>query len=85
MWAWTQGQEGVLLDRRKIISDGVFVNVVDLIDICTRAKEEATKTENLRLKDAADSVMSALVLHLGKRRAYIPEDLRPHYTYLMER
>lgn len=63
----------------------MFVNVVDLIDICTRAKAEAEKTENTRLKDAADSVMSALVLHLGKRRAYIPEELRQHYTYLMER
>lgn len=74
-----------MLDRTKQISNGVFVNVVDLIDICTRAKAEAEKTENTRLKDAADSVMSALVLHLGKRRAYIPEELRQHYTYLMER
>ena len=83
--AWTHGLEGRLLDRTKQISNGVFVNVVDLIDICTRAKAEAEKTENTRLKDAADSVMSALVLHLGKRRAYIPEELRQHYTYLMER
>lgn len=65
-------------------SNGIFVDVVDLIDRCTRAKERAERMQNEALENAADSIMSALVLVLGRRRAFIPEELREHYNLIME-
>lgn len=62
----------------------VFVNVVDMIDLCTSAKLRAARTHDERLMNAAVSLMSALVLHLGSRHAAIPAALRDHYNYLME-
>ena len=69
---------------RRNPSNGIFVDVVDLIDRCTRAKERAEKSHDIALENAADSVMSALILVLGRRRAFIPEELREHYNLIME-
>ena len=61
---------------------GIFINVVDMVDLCTSAKARAAQTQDEGLNDAATSVMSALVLHLGARHAEIPVALRPHYELL---
>ena len=66
-------------------TEGVLVNVVEMLDRCTRALDYAHKHDRKDLEDAAVSILSALVLVLGKRRAYIPEQLRPHYNLLMEK
>jgi hypothetical protein len=71
--------------KRTDLSAGVFVNVPELIDVCTRAFERASLSRDEGLHDAAQSVMSALVLVLGRRRAYIPEELREHYNLLMSK
>lgn len=66
-------------------SDGIFINVIETTDRCTRALDRAAKTNDPELAAAAESILSAIVRVLGKRRAYIPEDLRDHYNTLMER
>lgn len=71
--------------NRQNLSSGIFVNVVEQLDRCTRALDFAQKHEIKELEDAAVSVLSALMLVIGKRRAYIPEELRPHYNLLMEK
>lgn len=65
------------------MADGVYVNVVDLLDICTKAMTRANTLGDKELEMAARSVMSALVLHLGKRHASLPEEVRPLYNYLL--
>lgn len=62
---------------------GVYVNVVDLVDICTKALTRAATLGDRQLEMAARSVMSALVLHLGKRHASLPEEIRPLYNYIL--
>lgn len=73
------------MNRKTEIGDGIFVNVPELIDKCTRAYEITAMTRDSDVRDAAQSVMSALVLVLGKRRAYIPEELREQYNLLMRK
>jgi hypothetical protein len=68
--------------KRTDLSAGIFVNVPEMVDICTRATELAALTRDEGLQEASQSVMSALVLVLGRRRAYIPEELREHYNLL---
>lgn len=70
--------------NQRNVNEGIFVDVVDLIDRCTRAKERAERSHNEALGNAAESIMSALILVIGKRRAFIPEELRQHYNLIME-
>lgn len=65
-------------------ADGVFVNVVDLLDMCTRALAKAEHHNDHRLQAAAQSVMSALMLHVGKRHATLPEEVRPFYNKVIK-
>ena len=71
--------------NRRNWSDGIFVNVVETTDRCTRALERAARANDPELEAAACSILSALVLVLGRRRAYIPEELREHYNTLLEK
>jgi len=71
------------MNKRTDLSAGIFVNVPELVEVCTRAYEKSATSRNEELHVAAQSVLSALVLNLGKRRAYIPEELRGHYNLLM--
>jgi len=64
-------------------STGIFVNVVDMVDACTRAGIKAKETGDAKLESAAKSVMSACVFHLGKRHVELPGALREHYEYLI--
>jgi hypothetical protein len=66
------------------LNSGIYVNVPEMHDRCVRALDLAVKLDNQALSNAAQSVLSALILVLGKRRAYIPEQLRKHYNLLME-
>lgn len=72
-------------NKRTNLEAGIFVNVPELVEVCTRANERATLTRDEDIKNASVSVMSALILVLGKRRAYIPEELRDHYNLLMRK
>jgi hypothetical protein len=71
--------------KRTELNAGVFVNVPEMVDVCTRALERASLSRDEELQIAAQSVLSALVLSLGKRRSYIPEQLREHYNLLMRK
>lgn len=71
--------------KRTELSAGIFVNVPEMVDVCTRAFERASLSRDDELQVAAQSVMSGLVLSLGKRRSYIPEELREHYNLLMRK
>jgi hypothetical protein len=71
--------------KRTELGAGVFVNVPEMIEVCTRAYERASLTRDEEVHTAAQSVMSGLILVLGKRRAYIPEELREHYNLLMRK
>jgi hypothetical protein len=73
------------MNKRVDLETGVFVNVPELIEVCTRAYERVALTRDEEIHVAAQSVMSALVLHLGRRRAYIPEALRENYNLLMRK
>ena len=66
-------------------NSGIYINVSEMHDRCARALDKANKEDDPDLEVAATSVLSALVLVLGKRRAYIPEQLREHYNLLTER
>lgn len=59
------------------------MNVVDLLDICTKALARANTLGDKRMESAARSVLSALVLHLGKRHASLPEAIRPYYNHIL--
>ncbi len=63
---------------------GIFINVVEIVDACTRALALAKTNNDETLEAAAKSVMSAAVFHLGKRYADIPVALRTHYDYLLK-
>jgi len=73
------------MNKKTDLGDGIFVNVPELIDKCTRAYEITAASRDSELRDAAQSIMSALVLALGKRRAYMPEELREQYNLLMRK
>lgn len=66
------------------MTDGVFVNIPDLIDICTRAKARAIDNNDDELALCVKSVLSAAVLHLGSKHATLPEAVRPCYDKLLE-
>lgn len=66
------------------MTDGVFVNIPDLIDICTRAKSRAEANADEELALCVKSVLSAAVLHLGTKHATLPEAIRPCYDKLLE-
>jgi hypothetical protein len=65
------------------MSNGIFVNVVDIVDLCTRAFSKANQEGDEELFACAKSVMSAVVLHLGKKHAELPEAVRPCYNKLL--
>jgi len=73
------------MSKRTDLSAGIFVNVPEMIEVCTRAYERSTLTRDEEIHNAAQSVMSALVVSLGRRRAYIPEELRDYYNLLMRK
>lgn len=64
--------------------NGVHVVVPDMIGLCANALLIAQRKKDTRLHDAAVSVRSALVLHLDQRYAVLPEEIRRHYTYVIE-
>lgn len=68
--------------RRPRVEGGIFVNVVDMIDLCTASLVVAERNHDTKLEAAARSVMSALMLHVGSRHAELPPELRKHYDYL---
>lgn len=71
--------------KRTELGAGIFVNVPEMVDVCTRAYERAALTRDEEIYTAAQCVMSGLILVLGRRRAYIPEELRDHYNLLMKK
>jgi len=73
------------MNKRANLEAGIFVNVPELVEVCTRAYERSALTRDEELNTAAQSIMSALILNLGKRRAYIPEELREQYNLLMRK
>lgn len=71
-------KEGHLTNQAEI-----FVNVVDMVDACTRGIAKAAEIGDPLLESASRSVMSAIVFHLGKRHANLPGELRSNYDYLL--
>lgn len=65
-------------------TEGVYVVVPDMIGLCANALLIAERTEDTSLHDSAVSVRSALVLHLDKRFATLPEAIRPYYNRVIE-
>lgn len=63
----------------------IFVNVVDMIDLCVRArvKLETQAVPDEKLDNCWRSIMSALVHKLPNRYADLPKELRPYYDYLL--
>lgn len=61
---------------------GVYVNVPDTLGYVTVAFERAARDEDTALEDAARTVMSALMLHIGSRFATLPPEVRPYYDQI---
>lgn len=65
--------------------DPIFVHVPDLVHLCLRAVNKATKTADAELMDAAVSVRSALMPHLNKLHYHLPAELRQHYDLVLKK
>lgn len=63
---------------------GVFVDTVTIYSLIVEAFRRSGGDEDSELFRAAQSLQSALVLHLGATRATLPESVRPAYNYIME-
>ena len=61
-----------------------YVSTSDTLKIVQAAMKLSKRTDDTALSDAAESVLSFLVLYLKLDRVTLTGDLRRHYNYLLE-